>query len=1041
MESKDPEWLSHWEETEIPGHFKNGRWWNKLKCLYCPNIQLHNKTKCMVHVSKHHPEKFPNVKCEAESSPRNQFDQINHGLNQPKMCQKSFNRKLELKVQEELRILYGFLKSNKNKGFRKPFQDIVNSVNKIKLTKIDQQIKSGLYGILEIFASKGQCGKCGHRNYQLDLTPAAKPSENPKQREAVEAFQDYCDRSLDPVITMPRVPFDESIVWKPNIDLPFREFKLRVKRQKKPKQDSQHDLDQVFGEEVIPAFDSGDDSDEYCPSGGVPSVDSMSGEELAGKKVKTEYRPKKKRIRRRNHTSKRKWPENHVEDDPIVEVINGDLPVTKAEGPIISGDQEGQNENQEAEPNQRQMTETEIHALKFVKKNDSLLKKEDFDKFFKVETVGGKCPKCCQDFETKTKLLYHQPCRYKSISQNPVCPICSRSFAKKYLADLFSHMESVHFHSRKYKCLICIEKEFVIFNQQSMVTHVIRKHINSFAYNCSWPGCNKGFNSKGQCLYHVMTFHLKRRNDIKKKRIAHRNFFKFECPIERCPTIHLLTIDRLKNHLKKQHPVSCADLDNLVKISIERREAKRRKRLRKNSQTQVKVDLNTEEGTTKIIVEHPDIKLPEKVVRDVPKIEYESIEDLQKKAAQYIHLEKSQPHSEICNLFKFSPVQESCPYKTCSSTFDQKSKAIAHASCQSYIRKDPASDQVMCEMCHQTYSSRGTLKSHLDFHFPKQYSCLLCRKEYYDDHSVIKHINEVHYSNKKFACKMENCGKSLSTMRSALNHVISVHFKTFPFQCPFCKVAKVTEIELKIHLSRSHPKPEEMIYPCFEKECPLKFPSVMVRNRHISAKHKNFVWTEEHKKQNQIDRKNVQGKGELINGQLVMIEAAGIRKGHENVREKPDRGKRISLVSILPSYEGQGGSRFNKWRSQKKSPVKRSRKRTKKDSSSDEDSDESETNQPTGLKVLRPQFLSNQSVQKAINQPSTSGQHSTTTVEAVIEPADYWYQNQPFSTTYVSMPNVIPQAEAGKISLAMNIIVDFLYFRTSSIRVFALRLH
>ena len=285
---------------------------------------------------------------------------------------------------------------------------------------------------------------------------------------------------------------------------------------------------------------------------------------------------------------------------------------------------------------------------------------------------------------------------------------------------------------------------------------------------------------------------------------------------------------------------------------------------------------------------------------------------------------------------------------------------------------------------------------------------------------------------------MENCGKSMGDMRSALNHVISVHFKTFPFQCPFCKVAKVTESELKHHLLGSHPKPDEMIYRCFEKGCPLKFALVHVRNRHIRAKHKNFVWTEELKKQNRIDINKIKGKGELINGQLVLIEAAGVRKSHKNLRDTA-RGKRTSLLSILPSYEGQGGS--NKWKSPKKIPVERSRKRTKRDTSSDEDSDESEPNQPTGLKVLRPQFVSNQTVQKKMNQPSTSGQHSTTTVEAVIEPSDYWYQNQPFSTTYVSMPNMIQQAEAGKFSLAMNIIVDFLYFRTSSIRVFALRLH
>ena len=88
-----------------------------------------------------------------------------------------------------------------------------------------------------------------------------------------------------------------------------------------------------------------------------------------------------------------------------------------------------------------------------------------------------------------------------------------------------------------------------------------------------------------------------------------------------------------------------------------------------------------------------------------------------------------------------------------------------------------------------------------------------------------------------------------------------------------------------------------------------------------------------------------------------------------------------------------------------KSPRKRkSREKNEKD----DEPKHSERDQPTGLEVHIPQFNLNETMAKAINQPST-----TTTVEAVIEPTDYWYQHE---GSYVSMPNLmnVSQSEAGK---------------------------
>ena len=706
--------------------------------------------------------------------------------------------------------------------------------------------------------------------------------------------------------------------------------------------------------------------------------------------------------------------EIEAENNPIIEVIgNKDL----IQEPV------GQEVKEVFKP-----SETEIQALKFLKRESPPLKEEDFYKFFTMTSKGGKCPKCDQDFDTMSKLLFHEPCRYKKLYADPTCPICNQKWKRENIKSCFKHMESKHFQSKKFKCLICPEdKEFTTRRRDTMIRHCQMIHIGSKRFSCSWPECGKGFKYRTGCLRHIMIDHLKKmsfkcdicgKGFMKKKvldlhslvhttSLKDRSFYHnyYECPLEGCPKKNIIKPEGLKTHLKLKHPNGGYDVDQVIKKAEAIREIKRLQRVRPKSE--ITIDMS-EDGTPKIIVGHPDIIIPEMISEEVPELTYDSIEELERKAMEYIHQEEKDPLKSSANLIEFTPVQESCPYRTCQETFDQKAKAIAHPSCQSQIRKD-STGNLICEICQQSYAGRAALKKHLDFHFGKQFTCLLCLKGFFDNHHAKTHVSEVHNSDRKFSCKMTGCGKKLRESRSALAHIIGYHFHIYPFNCNYCTVKTVSQYEMNNHLIKCHPREEDLIYPCFQEGCQEKFSSITTRKQHLKVNHREFLWTEDHRKQDQIDRNQIKGKGELINGQLVLLEAAGVRKSHENRRSRIRvHGKKQSLTSGTKANRRETGIKRPRGATSK-SPGKRKSRRK-----NESDDEAYKTVQPTGIIVHRPQFNSNQSMAKTINQPSTlaAAHHSTTTVEAVHDPTDYWYQHQPFATPYVSMPNIMTASQS-----------------------------
>ena len=554
-------------------------------------------------------------------------------------------------------------------------------------------------------------------------------------------------------------------------------------------------------------------------------------------------------------------------------------------------------------------SELENEAWKFLKREEDQIpfKEEDYEKFFTCVSKGGKCPKCDQEFDTKSTLLFHKPCRYKKLYSNPTCPICHEKWPPKQIKTCFSHMESKHFHSKKFKCLICPqEKEATTIKKDSMVRHCLRIHIRSKSFSCLWPDCGKGFRYHCSGLKHIMADHLKKmpfKCDICDKgflskptaeyhSLIHKTslferityFSKrlfYQCPLEGCPNKNIHQLEDLRSHLNFRHPNGDYDVEEMIRKAQAIYEAKRLKRKKQNG-PDFKVDMD-QDGQPKIIVEHPEIP-DNQVPNKLPKLTYYSIQNLEKKAMEYIQHDPRSLKDTYHDLFKFTPIQEPCRYKTCDEIFDQKSKAISHRLCRLQIPKDPISGHFMCEICQQSYVNRHTLQTHLDFHFAKQLTCLVCSKDFYDIPSVKVHISKVHHSVKSFTCKMLNCGMKLSDSRRALNHIIGYHFRIFPYKCDLCPAEESSKQRLTTHMNKFHPRPEDMIFPCFVEGCPEKFSWATNRNQHIKLNHKDFVWTEDHKKQNKLDRKNIKGTGELINGQLIVTDSAGVRESHVNLR-------------------------------------------------------------------------------------------------------------------------------------------------------------
>ena len=780
---------------------------------------------------------------------------------------------------------------NDNK-FRKPLQNILNIAN--KLTRRDVlKIKSEIVQILPALSFK--CKKCGHQDVNLNpLTGLNRKIQIKDLKKSVAAFKDLCDQSSGHFIRLNRVSFDESSVRKPRkskIELPSKDSKLRVRRMKIPKKEFIYDSDQLEAENS--------DTDEYNPGLEDPQESTDSGslsavESDLEEKVDTCLRYECpiegcpiRRLRDGNsfkcHFNKR-HPQFDVQEFWKKTQKKGRTFDPSTEPKLHHGRKKYQKRGRPLSGN---LPEVHIQARAFMKKIDPVLKKEDYEKFFTPVIKNQTCPTCSRDFDTQSRLLYHEPCRYKGLFNEPKCPVCQEQFTQSAVESLFRHMEQKHFQSKKYKCLMCPEgKEFIRFRKMTMIRHACDVHIGSSQFSCTWPGCIKGFIYETACLKHIMFDHLKKmpfKCDICGKEFTNRVGFKghkelhikgkfpvksvlYPCPLEGCPIKGCWKIEVLRHHLKSRHP-GVKDVERIVQKAAE---VRRRKLFYRKPE--IKVDIS-QDGAPKIVVEEPEpLELPEESPKDdFPKVTYNSIEELNMKASEYF------------------------------------------------------------------YRGPGPLND------PK----------------------------KTYCCKMINCGKQFMEKREILTHIIAYHFRIYPYGCESCPFKAVSIKQINNHRRESHAKPEELIYPCFSRGCRERFPLVSMRKHHIKVKHKDFIWTQEYIIQHQHDLDMNRGKNRSNNHGQMGTEA----------RKRP-----------------------------RKSSCPRTRKRGKQN-----ESNESDSELPTQA-VFRPNFNTNHSAVRTINQPSTSSAtQSVTTVETVFEPesTDYWYQHQPFSTSYVSMPIYVQQPEIG----------------------------
>ena len=997
--------------------------------------------------------------------------------------------------------LVKFLKDPGYHDFLDPFCQILKVASEAKLEKLEKtKLRDGLKDISNVIINS-KCSNCGQNPKPRPEESPAKETEIQGLEEYREAFKTVCDWLASPVIELKPETFDGPALRKRVITNKVLSYTGR-RRGRPPKGTTRVKIPNVVSAvnskfesninlpddvsddgSIGPGFDTfdpqDDSEDEYRPQrdGLESDQDSDADKEWNGPEtIKRKVgrprtrTPKVPGIKSRRHRKKSQEPDSDnefqvikdgvvVSCNPILDTNNVPIPEE-----VLEAANQGINNNQtdgqmvteppaENVPTKRPrgiLTAAETQAIQFVKKEADAVSKEDYGKFFKEIPFSANCSKCNQSFSKQSKLLYHRPCRYKKIKQNPICAVCGLSFKKAHL--LLTHMEEKHFHSVKYECLIC-SSNYLSGTRDQAISHMLNVHIGEYKWHCIWPLCTKTkYRSKYQALDHVIEVHLKKPFecnlcdqifDVKYKLSRHKDQVhlkkprKFrpkigkstqwnmaKCPVGGgCKNKILLTAEAFRKHARSKHPSLghfeihqiIQDLEELRK---ERREMKNNKPLNDGKSVKplstVKLDINNEDGLIKLIVEEnppvaPALLLPE--IQSVtpeatipPVIEYESIQELEEKAVSYLEFKKV-VLDDVRHMIQLIEVAEPCVYGECSTIFKFKSKAVVHQPCSvKHIVRDPETGFRVCNVCGLKYQLPSDLERHMGWHFDPQWACKLCGKRFQDEPLCKLHIVNVHQKqNKPYKCKWINCGLMHGNKDAGIRHVFTAHFKLRPYKCEICGKTYPMEREMKKHIFDDHPAPEDMIFPCFVGHCEQMFPSVNKRRLHIVSNHKEFIWTDEIKKQNLLDGKRVKGKLELICGKLDLLESGQASVSHQKIRKKDVQGiqDRIQSEAFKERVREKRRDYMRPSRtSSVKTPKKSSGKRKKQEDSGD-DSSQDHVSVVSSTPSYQPPKKSSMTASRGL---------SSTTVEAVPDPVDYWYQHEmhPFST------HVVPNSESGQ---------------------------
>uniref|UniRef100_A0A1Q3F847 Uncharacterized protein n=1 Tax=Culex tarsalis TaxID=7177 RepID=A0A1Q3F847_CULTA len=161
--------------------------------------------------------------------------------------------------------------------------------------------------------------------------------------------------------------------------------------------------------------------------------------------------------------------------------------------------------------------------------------------------------------------------------------------------------------------------------------------------------------------------------------------------------------------------------------------------------------------------------------------------------------------------------------EACSATFEKKSQLFAHVKIHGKAR-------FPCTQCDRFFDRKSRREEHMLSHKSEpSFFCTLCPVGFKNQTNLQRHVNNVHFGLKPFACEV--CGKEFAQKVEKIAHE-QVHLKEANVPCELCNKTFKTDFRLRVHMRAAHREKQPGL-KTFECEvCSKQFPTVKTLEYH-----------------------------------------------------------------------------------------------------------------------------------------------------------------------------------------------------------------